>query len=107
MQLTVNNDADGKKIIQHLRTLVKAHNLVERSKETLDPDYSGKFKRVDLYGRLGKNNPNRHKYSKGGEKANRFGGATRISLDDAAHVSIYVNNICRTSYGDWKGFRLA
>ena len=104
---TVTNDSSGQETIQQLRKEVKAHNLVERSKEILNPTYVATFKRVDLYGRLGKNNPNSHKYKKGGVHSNFFGASPRVLLVDSAYIAVYVNNTRRVQYGAWKGFALA
>ena len=99
--LRVNNDEEGKKVIAELRAQAKAHNLIERAKEILDPDYKATFKRIDLFGRLGRNNPNRHKYSVNGKRT-IFYKAIRISLKDAAYIAIYCNNIVRNKYSGFK-----
>lgn len=103
---TVTNDASGNETIKQLRKEVKAHNLVERSKEVLDSNYVATFKRVDLYGRLGKNNPNSHKYKKGGVHAHWLGGAPRILLADSAKIAVYVNYTQRFEYRGWKSFKI-
>lgn len=99
--LHVNNNAEGKRIIAELRAEAKAHNLTERAKETLDPNYKGVFKRVDLFGRLGRNNPNRHKYSVTSRRS-RFYRAVRIALEDASYIAVYCNNTVRSEYGGFK-----
>jgi hypothetical protein len=103
---TVANDASGNETIKQLRKEVKAHNLVERSKEVLDPTYIATFKRVDLYGRLGKNNPNSSKYKKGGPRSSIFGATPRVLLTDAVKIAVYVNYTQRFQWGSWKGFKV-
>jgi hypothetical protein len=99
--LKVENNENGKTIIFHLRREVKTHNLRERLKEMESPGYEGAFKRVDLYGRLGKNNPNRHKYSVHSGRS-IFRTHTRIALEDASHIAVYVNNVTRSKFGGYK-----
>jgi len=98
--LKVENNEVGKTTIFHLRREVKTHNLRERLKEMESPDYVGKFKRVDLYGRLGKNNPNRHKYSISSRRS-IFRSHTRIRLEDASHIAVYINNVARSKFGGY------
>ena len=100
--LHVDNNEIGKKTIADLRVKAKAHNLTERAKETLDPNYKAVFKRVDLYGRLGRNNPNRSKYSVTGRRS-RWHRAVRIALEDANYIAVYCNETVRCVYG---GFML-
>jgi|688.fasta_scaffold348029_2 hypothetical protein len=98
--LRVKNNEAGKQYIEQLRNEVKAHNLRERLKEMESFDYVGKFKRVDLYGRLGKNNPNRHKYSIFSGRS-IFRSHTRIRLEDASHIAVYINNVVRSKFGGY------
>jgi len=100
--LHIDNNAHGKQIIDELRNKAKAHNLMERAKELLDPAYEAVFKRVDLFGRLGRNNPNRGKYSRAGLRS-PFGRAIRIPLEDSQYIAVYYNDTVRSQYG---GFRL-
>jgi hypothetical protein len=98
--LKVENTEAGKQYIAQLRNEVKAHNLKERATELLTPGYVAKLKRVDLFGRLGKNNPNRHKYSiRGGRYS--FKSQARIDLKDSAYIAIYVNNVVRSKFGGY------
>ena len=101
--LHVDNNSHGKAIIAALRAQAKAHNLMERAKESLDPTYRGTFKRIDLFGRLGRNNPQRHKYSVTGRRT-RFYRAVRIALKDASYIAVYCNDTVRDAFG---GFKLA
>ena len=103
---TVTNDSSGHETIQRLRKEVKAHNLIERSKEVLDPTYVATFRRVDLYGRLGKNNPNSQKYKRGGPRSSLFGATPRVILADSAYIAVYVNNTRRYQWMGWKGFKV-
>lgn len=97
--LHVDNNEQGKKIISELRSHAKAHNLSERAKETLDPNYKAIFKQIRTFGRLGRNNPNRHKYA----LANRTTYAVHVKLQDAARIAVYCNETVRSQFG---GFRL-
>ena len=99
--LHVNNDADGRALISELRVQAKAHNLRERAKEALDPTYKAVFRRIDLFGRLGRGNPMRHKYSVNGKRT-IFYKPIRISLKDAAYIAVYCNNIVRNKYSGFK-----
>lgn len=99
--LKVENNTDGKAIIAHLRREAKIHNMKERVREMETPGYEGRFKRVDLFGRLGKNNPNRHKYSIRNRRS-IFRSHTRIRLEDAAQIAVYVNNVTRCKFGGYK-----
>jgi hypothetical protein len=98
--LKVENNTDGKAVISNLRREAKIHNMKERVKEMESFDYVGKFKRVDLYGRLGKNNPNRHKYSIFSGRS-IFRSHTRIRLEDASHIAVYINNVVRSKFGGY------
>jgi len=98
--LKVENNADGKAVISHLRREAKIHNMKERLKEMETPGYEGKFKRVDIFGRLGKNNPNRHKYSSRG-RGWCMRSHARISLEDASHIAVYVNNVTRCKFAPY------
>lgn len=96
----VDNNSHGKAIIAALRAQAKAHNLMERAKESLNPTYRGAFKQVRVFGRLGRNNPNRHKYAFG----NRKTYAVHIKPEDAATFAVYYNDTVRDAFG---GFKLA
>ena len=99
--LHVNNDADGRALISELRVQAKAHNLRERAKEALDPTYKAVFRRIDLFGRLGRGNPMRHKYSVTGRRT-RFYRAIRIALEDASYFAVYCNETVRAQGGGFK-----
>ena len=69
----------------------------EKKLADLKASVKGTNKRVVLQGRLGKNNPNAHKYSKaayGTPASASSGGHThqRIKTADAAHHDVYVYN---------------
>lgn len=88
--LKVKNDKDGWALIKSLRLESKIYNLHEKAHALSDPSYDPVFKRVVLFGRLGKNNPNRSKYSKVG-RSSWSNPAQRISLQDAAEIAVYIN----------------
>lgn len=92
----VYNNEEGKKIIAELRAAAKAHNLMERAKETLNPKYVATFKQVRTFGRLGRNNPNRHKYA----LANRTTYAVHVKLQDAAKIAVYCDSVMVLMIGD-------
>ena len=64
--LKVKNDNQGWNVIKHHRVTAKAYNLRERANELTIPGYEPVFMRVDLFGRLGKNNPNRSRVAQRG-----------------------------------------
>lgn len=84
----VPNNANGRAIISNYRSIAKAYNLRERANEIRIPGYEPIFMRVVLYGRLGKNNPNRSKYAK---PSGSWRPIQRVSLDDAAEIAVYIN----------------
>lgn len=94
----VYNNEEGKKIIAELRSQAKAHNLMERAKEALNPKYVATFKQIRVFGRLGRNNPNRHKYA----LANRTTYAVHVKLQDAEKIAVYCNETVRSQFGGFK-----
>jgi hypothetical protein len=75
----------------------------EKKLSDLKASVKGSNKRVVLQGRLGKNNPNAHKYSKSvqGTSASASSGAhthQRIKKADAAHHDVYVYDKADTEY---------
>jgi len=75
----------------------------EKKLADLKKSVKGTGKRVVLQGRLGKNNPNAHKYSKSvqGTSASASSGAhthQRIQKADAAHHDVYVYDKADTAY---------
>jgi hypothetical protein len=65
------------------------------------PGYEPVFMRVTLFGRLGKNNPNRSKYSTIGRTSWR-NPAQRIALADAAEIAAYINPMKKyPATSDW------
>jgi len=75
----------------------------EKKLSDLKAQHKGTNKRVVLQGRLGKDNPNAHKYSK--EKFGKAGSASsgahthqRIKKADAAHHDVYVYDKADTQY---------
>lgn len=99
--LTVNNNAAGHEAINDLRHKAKIFNAEERLKELTTPGYARKIQKVALYGRLGKNNPSAYKY-----KPARFSWRnpySRIRLEDAATIDVYVNMYQQVTYPHWSG----
>ncbi len=75
----------------------------EKKLADLKAQHKGTGKRVVLQGRLGKNNPNAHKYSKAnfGKPGSASSGAhthQRIKKADAAHHDVYVYDKADTEY---------
>jgi hypothetical protein len=98
---TVNNDAEGKAELNKIRLETKIFNAEEKLKALKDSSYRPIVKRISVYGRLGKNNPNAHKY----RTANRYSfnnAYARIRIEDAATLDIYVT-ACRKVIHDYSG----
>lgn len=92
---TVTNDFEGLSVITQIRLEAKIFNLQEKIKGLSDSSYSCKHKRIALFGRLGKNNPNAHVYrtlAAKQRKTNWFGAHAyqRISMKHAATIDIYM-----------------
>lgn len=96
--LKVPNNNDGWNVIKHHRAIAKAYNLRERANEIMIPGYEPVFMRIALFGRLGKNNPNRHKYAK--RPGSWRNPAQRIALADAAEIAVYINPMKKYT-GSW------
>lgn len=82
-------DPDGSMKYDELRHQIRQHNKANKD----DPD---SHLRVMRWARLGKNNPNAHKYAEGGEKSFTKQGRQKlvpgryISPEDASHFDVYV-----------------
>jgi hypothetical protein len=83
------NDLDHAELLRDLKLITKIYQ--NRS----DFDY-----RVQIVGRLGKNNPNADKYKNNVYK--RYHAYGKIRIDDAAHYDIYVYNRDKTYDHDYK-----
>jgi hypothetical protein len=91
---TVNNDAEGLAELAVLRQEIKTENAGERLKALLTPGHKPKLKRVLVFGRLGKNNPNAAKYKSGETKVWRWSNAYQyIRKADAATLDLYIHPV--------------
>ena len=55
---SVQNDAAGHAHISEIRQRTRIHNAEQRLLAMQDPSYKPKFLKIEVKGRLGKNNPN-------------------------------------------------
>lgn len=92
----IMNTEDGRGRLSKIRFFIRIHNLIERSQAGLDPSYVPKLLRVDVYGRLGKNNPMSEKYNRRGFYVFP---TTRISMKDSAWFKVYINPVRRHADG--------
>lgn len=65
--------------------LVWTKQMVAESNKASRKNGSSARLRIELKGRLGKNNSNRHKYRK-----NTNGNGYRVKLEDAAFIDVYI-----------------
>jgi hypothetical protein len=93
---SIVNDQSAKDEILKVRAAARIFNLEQKLAQAKDPAHVRLVKKVDVYGRLGKNNPAaleyRHLAAK--QRANFTFGAQayqRIAIKDAATVDIYVS----------------
>ena len=94
---TANNDAEGLAAIKELRKTIKIQNLIDRTMALQDPNFVPITRRVSLYGRLGKNNPNSDVYRY------KFGnGYQRIDIKHAATIDIYVTQFKKHVCAHWQ-----
>lgn len=96
-RFTVNNDAEGHIHIAQLRKQVCIFNAEERLKALKDSSYARQIAKVDIFGRLGKNNTNAQSYRDAAKKHRenfmRNWGASpyqRIAIADAKTIDCYV-----------------
>ena len=95
----VNSDG-GRVELENLRKEVKIFNAEERLKELKDPSYEGRVRKVAVFDRLGKNNPNAAKYraaNKGWRNA-----YARIRIADAATLDVYMAEFQKVTYSSWR-----
>jgi hypothetical protein len=96
-RFTTTNDTAGHDKIAQLRKEISIWNLEEKLKSLKDPNIIRHTAKVDLFGRLGKNNPNAQGYRDSAKKnKNRWFGAgayQRIAIADAATLDVYVRVI--------------
>jgi hypothetical protein len=55
---SVQNDAEGHAHIAEIRQSIREYNAEERRGAKNDPSFKPKFLKIEVRGRLGKNNPN-------------------------------------------------
>lgn len=96
-RFTVNNDAEGQVRIAQLRKEVRIFNAEERLKALKDSSYARQIAKVDIFGRLGKNNANAQRYRDAAKKQREnfiaHWGANpyqRIAMADAVTIDSYV-----------------
>ena len=88
-RFSVNNTEGGKKEIAELRLSAKIFNAEEKLKALKNPGYEPKIRKVAIYGRLGKNNPNADKYKVKTGWGNPY---ARIHIEDAATLDVYTTD---------------
>lgn len=90
-RFSVNNNENGKKEIADIRLAAKIFNAEERLNAMKNPGYVPKIRKVALFGRLGKNNPNAEIYKERnrGSWRNPY---QRIALEDAATIDVYATD---------------
>lgn len=91
---TANNDAEGLAAIEELRKTFKIQNLIDRTMALQDPNFIPITRKVSLFGRLGKNNPNSDIY--------RYKGYQRIAVKHAATIDIYVTQFKKHVCAHWQ-----
>ena len=96
-RFTISNDIEGHEKIAQLRKEISIFNLEEKIKSLKDPNIIRHTAKVDLFGRLGKNNPNAQRYRDLAKKnKNQWCGAgayQRIAIEDATTIDVYVRVI--------------
>jgi hypothetical protein len=100
---TIINDKTAKDEILKVQTAAKIFNLEQKLAQAKDPNYARLVQRVDVYGRLGKNNPAALEYRRvAAYQRTKFTyGAhsyQRIAIKDAATIDIYVSCNYHRSY---------
>jgi hypothetical protein len=95
-RFSVTNDNTGLEHIAQLRKEIRIFNLEEKIKSLSDPTHLRQVAKLDIFGRLGKNNPNAQDYRDVAKKQRSLGwgfGASayqRIAIKDAATLDVYV-----------------
>jgi hypothetical protein len=95
-RFSVTNDQDGLVHVNQLRKEIRIFNLEEKIKALNDPTHLPQVAKIDIFGRLGKNNPNAQGYRDACKKQRSLGwgfgaGAyQRIAIKDAATLDVYV-----------------
>jgi hypothetical protein len=94
-RFSATNDAEGCAHIAQLRKEIRILNLEEKIKSLKDSSHVRKVSKVDIFGRLGKNNVNAQSYRDAAKKQRKtwgFGAYAyqRIAIADAATLDVYV-----------------
>ncbi len=94
-RFSVTNDNTGRAHIAQLKNEIRIFNLEQKIKALKDSSYIRQVSKIDIFGRLGKNNANAQKYRDAAKtQRNTWGfGASayqRIDLADASTLDVYV-----------------
>ena len=95
-RFSVTNDNTGRAHIAQLKNEIRIFNLEQKIKALKDSSYIRQVSKIDIFGRLGKNNANAQKYrdARRGRVSSRawFGAHAyqRIDLADASTLDVYV-----------------
>lgn len=88
---SVDNTEIGNAEITQVRLDARIFNAEQKLKALKEPGYEPKIRKVALFGRLGKNNPNAEKYRSRNRNSWR-NAYQRIAIADAATLDIYVTD---------------
>lgn len=93
---SIVNDQTAKDEILKVRADARIFNLEQKLAQAKNPAHIRLVQKVDVYGRLGKNNPAAVEYRERAQKQRRnynFGANPyqRIAIKDAATVDIYIS----------------
>lgn len=93
----VKNDVAGHEFIANLRAQSRLENAKSKAKALLDPSHTPVYVKIELFGRLGKNNPKSWIYKQRNKGFRN--GYQRIALADASEIAIYVNPMLKNTWG--------
>jgi hypothetical protein len=96
---SVDNTAIGNQEIAIVRHEAKVFNAEQKLANLYDPTYVPKIRKVALFGRLGKNNPNAQKY-RDQQRGSWHNAYQRITIADASTIDIYVTEYIKRSRSD-------
>jgi hypothetical protein len=88
---SVQNDAAGHAHISEIRQRTRIHNAEQRLLAMQDPSYKPKFLKIEVKGRLGKNNPNATIYRERAQSRMAFGSHAyqNIAPKHGATLDVY------------------
>lgn len=92
---SVQNDTEGHAHIAEIRQKTRVHNAEQRLMALQDPSYKPEFLKIEVRGRLGKNNPNAMIYRRRAQarlpRGWNFGGHPYQNIDPthAATLDVY------------------